>query len=798
MKMRSYSNFIIILIIILTCLASGASSRVYEDSESPQPFIIKGIVTVQFEDDVSLNSIQKGFGKVSFGLPSMDILADKLEISDAKKLFPWRTEKPAINSGLYDLTRYYDLTFPEDVDVSYIISELLQNPNIRSADPVWALPILAAPDDPNWGSQWHMSPSGPDSYIYDAWDIETGSDSIKLAMIDTGVNYKHRDLEGNIWVNPGEDLDGDGVVYDVDDLNGIDDDGNGVVDDLIGYDFYSSLGAVAPGEDGGGWDTDPNDFNGHGTHCAGIAAAMNNNGLDVTGMAGGWFGGSRSFRGVQIMCIRVGATLEDGNGYVNSNSCGTAIDYAAFNGANVISCSWGSSNTPTMQAGMSNATANGVTVCHAAGNDNTSSPEGGNFLDVYTSMNVLSVASLGPNSDIKSSFSNYGTWIDVSAPGSSILSTYSNAYSPTTAVLSGTSMACPGVAGLALLIRSAMPSLSKEQIDSLIINTADNIDAVNNPLYTGRLGSGRINAHSALVDLANAKFTADLIEGEVPLTIQFTDLSPASPDLPSSWNWNFGDANSSTMQNPQHTYNSPGLYDVSLIVDVSNPLGLGEEYLNSYIWVRADTLFFDSVEVEAGETVEFPIYFTNSSQVKELQIVFGYANSLGLSKLDSFKVEGLRTEYFEVVKTTASDNNNKRYSIQMKPNEFIGSSYLQPGSGKILNLYFTASINSDGGVVLFDTLSFNLKTTSYSYLLGEYAPVFNAGKIYIAICAHGDTNCDGMLNIVDLTTLVNFFFKGGQADERGADVNGDFGVNITDLTYLVNFFFKGGPPPASK
>ncbi|MCH9024812.1 MAG: S8 family serine peptidase, partial [candidate division Zixibacteria bacterium] len=306
-----------------------------------------------------------------------------------------------------------------------------------------------------------MFPGGIDPLFYDAWDLETGSDSIKFADIDTGVNYKHPDLLGNVWVNPGEDLDGDGLVFDTNDLNGIDDDSNGVVDDLIGYDFFTGFGAMGiyPGEDGGIRDPDPNDFNSHGTHIAGIAAGMNNNGTGVTGIAGGWFGGNRSFRGVQIMCLRVGGTAADGLGYVNSTNCGQAIDYAAMMGADVINCSWGSQGTSAMIQVMSNAAAAGVTVVHASGNGNIEVPD---FLDVLGD-DVLSVAST-TSSDIKSGFSNFGDWIDISAPGSGIYSTVSFSYNPSYGYKSGTSMAAPMVCGTALLIKSMMPSLSRQQV----------------------------------------------------------------------------------------------------------------------------------------------------------------------------------------------------------------------------------------------------------------------------------------------------------------------------------------------
>jgi len=781
--------------VLLFLFSSVSLAVVNQNGKSPKPYVIKGLVTIQFEDNVSPNNFQKGFGNVRFGMPSLDRVMDDYQVSDAKKLFPWRKDRPPINSGLHDLSRFYELRFPENVDVNHVIDALQQNPNIRMAEPVMAFPLLAIPNDAEYYSQWHMAPAGLDPHVYDAWDLETGSDSIKLGMIDSGVNYKHRDLEGNIWVNPGEDIDGDGVVYDIDDLNGVDDDGNGVVDDLIGYDFFTGIsGGVYPGEDGGGLDTDPNDFSGHGTHCAGIAAAMVNNGYDVTGVAGGWYGGSRSFGGARIVCLRVGATGTDGNGYVNSNNCGTAIDYAANNGVNVVSCSWGSSNTTTMQVAMANAAVNGVTVVHASGNDDCDCPD---YLDYDPETNVLSVAST-TSSDLKSGFSNFGSWIDVSAPGSSIFSTVSYEYVPDVGYMSGTSMAAPMVAGQALLIRSAMPSLTKEQVDSLIINTADTIDHLqSDPLLAGRLGSGRINVYNSIKDLPFAKFEGDVTEGNAPLEVNFMDLSPASPDLPTAWTWTFGTGDGSSVQNPTYTYNDPGIYDVSLLVDVNNPLGIGEEHLKKYIWVKADTLRGDSIEADLGDHVMVPINITNTSPLKEFTFAFFLNTDINV-ELDSFSVVGTRAEYMYDVSYIANIPSMDRFAIRFRPDNLSAgtSNYLPSGSGSILNLFVSVKTGgATGGMILIDTMNVNGKITNATSIYGEFIPEFTPGKIYVQLCLHGDANCDGSIGISDLSLIVDYMFNGGSVDSYGGDVNGDGFILITDITYIIDYMFNEGPPP---
>ena len=780
----------VILVMFFLLLATVGHTRHYDGQDNPKPFVIPGQVTVVFEDDVDLGGFARGFGKVNFGIPSLDRVLDDFEVTDARNLFPWHKEKPPAGSGRTDMTRFYEIHFPETIDVNDVIEALMQNPSVRLAEPVWAIPVDASPDDPMWPNQWAMEPPEPDPDFYHAWDIETGSDSIKFACIDSGVNFKHPDLKKHIWVNPGEDLDGDMVVFDGDDINGVDDDGNGVVDDLIGYDFLTGIGGVWPGEDGGTPDSCPSDFDGHGTHVAGIAAAMTNSGVGVTGIAGGWHGGNRSFRGAQIMCIRVGARGSDGLGYVNSNNCGTGISYAANNGAHVINCSWGTQSTATMVAGMQDVAANGVTIVHAAGNDNADDPD---YVDFDPFTTVLSVAGLGPYSDVKMSMSNYGFWIDVSAPGAQILSTSSEYGNPGYVYYWGTSMAAPMVSGLALLIRSAMPSLSKEQVDSLIVLTADTIDHLQDPLYQYKLGSGRINAYKALVDLPNAKFTADITEGNVPLMVQFTDLSPNSP---TAWQWSFGTGDDSTVQNPTYTYTEPGVYSVSLLIDDGNPLGLGEEHLKNYIWARADTCRLDSVTRQLAQAqIVMPVYLVNTAQISEIQFAFKFTNSNNVF-LDSISTVGLRTENFYDIDSSVWDNSNQRYVIKMKPCHEDSSQYMLPDTGAILALYFDVGCTAIPGEIVIDTATISFKKPNMSTIWGDYWPLFIPGKLVIPDCDRGDVNCDGELNIVDLTSLVEYLFNYVlSVDLRGGDVDGNGGIYVSDITFLVEYMFMNGTPP---
>lgn len=773
---------------ILALSTTSGWARVDSNAPKAEPILIPGTLVIEFEPDVTIGQVQRGFGSVSVGLTSVDMLLDKHGVSDAEKLFPWREGGLAASAEENRLARVYQLTLPESADLDAVRTELLQNPRIRDVHILHAMPVAATPNDPDFTSQWHRTKLQLES----AWDLGTGSDSVIIAIIDTGVNYLHPDLIGNIWVNPGEDIDGDGIVWDTDDLNGIDDDGNGKVDDLVGWDFFSGGFSVWPGEDPNTPDNDPNDFDGHGTHCAGIAAAVTNNSTDVVGVAGGWAGAHRSFRGPRIMVLRVGGTGADGNGYVNPANCAQAIDYAVMMGAHIINMSWGSSSTQA--TALVNAINNGLTLLHAAGNDNCDCPS---HADGYGT-NVLSVASTQSN-DGKSSFSNYGAWVDVSAPGSDILSTVSNAYTPGTASYSGTSMAAPMVVGLAALIRSNMPSLSKSQIDSVIMATTDNIDA-QNPSFIGALGTGRINAFNALSTMAAARFSSTTTDGAVPLQVTFTDQSPYNP---TSWTWDFGDGGNSFDQNPVHTYTQPGLYNVSLTVTDDN--GTGRQKLNRYVWARADTVIADSVEAVPGTSVPVTVSLTNTMQLATIEYTFRIPNNENVF-LDSVTVVGTRCDGM-TMQIQGYDPGNDRYSVFITVSPPGRTDWLPPGSGPIMTLYFGIPSNYTRVTPIpIDTTTFGSRNNELITPIGPYVPTFETGYLYLAGCCIGQTgnvNDDpgGAVDLSDLIYFVNYLFLGGPAPAcpAAANVNGDPGcaLDLSDMIYLVNYLFLGGPAPAA-
>ncbi len=768
-----------------------SSYAVYkENAPQPKPFIIKGQLEVRFTDDVTVGSKVKSFGRVSFGAPAVDAVLSNYQISEVRAVFPWRDE---LSAKAIDRTmsKFQLMQFSESVDLDILINDLMATGKVVSAEKIWAMPLLGSqviPDDPRWNLQYAPAKI----QATDVWDVEPGSDTAKIALTDSGVNYRHEDLVDKIWVNPGEDLDGDGEVFDLDDLNGIDDDGNGVVDDLIGYDFFTGLGGgVMAGEDPGTPDPDPNDHNGHGTHVAGIAAAATNNGLGVAGIAGGWNAGANyATRGPRIMCLRIGATAPDGNGFINLSNAATAIDYAARMGADVVNTSWGSSALSSLALALDLANDSGLVISNAAGNDNADSPD---FLGLRP--DVITVASTD-GGDTRSGFSNFGSWVEISAPGSSIQSTFSSVFTPTYANLSGTSMAAPAYCGAVLLIKSLMPGWTKVEIDSILLATADNID-VQNPTFIGQLGSGRVNPFNAIQNLPIANFTAGpTLSGAPGLVVDFTDTSPNSP---TAWSWTFGDGNVSSMQNPTNTYNSVGIYDVTLTA--TDPNGDGFEQAKHLVFVHADTLGGDTAEGNIGDTVDVPFALTNDFQVKSLNIPLTYDELNGVKlKYIGITTTGLRASQFEVQEVPSEDPFGKKILIVLRSSNTVGTSpHLQPGAGAVVAVRFEILPGSvSGNSMPLNTVSFG-GVLAEETLHGSIVPAYLAPVVKVAGCClvAGDADGSGTFNIGDVTFLIARIFNAGIAPpcDDAADANGDNTINIADVTYMIARIFNGGPAP---
>jgi subtilisin family serine protease len=393
--------------------------------------------------------------------------------------FDVRKIRPAVQVNLKDdpfgLKRVLQLELARSSDIEPLINRLRGLPRTEYAEP---MPVrytdgFGVKDQERSLDNVPTDPLYPGQYFYPlmqapaAWDLTRGDPSVVVAVVDNGCDIDHPDIAANIWINTGEIPD-----------NGFDDDGNGFVDDVNGWDFQDE-------------DNDPNPAEGaqdsHGTHTSGLVAALMNNGRGVVGMASS----------CTLMPVRAG---EGGSIYYGIDG----ILYAAHNGADIISLSWGGPGSSSYEQDViSDAQLQGALIIAAAGNESSSAPH---YPAGYEG--VMSVANTSPNDELFEQ-SNYGTWIDVCAPGVSILSLVPGGYGLST----GTSMSTPLVAGIAALIKSLHPDWDADHIFSQILFTADNIEPLN-PFYVGMIGTGRVNAYRAVAETAPGLQIVDLSVSE--------------------------------------------------------------------------------------------------------------------------------------------------------------------------------------------------------------------------------------------------------------------------------------------
>jgi subtilisin family serine protease len=778
----------VILLFFASCLLFAASSVGSYipglDNSAYKSVKVDGQFIVRFADNVDLNGISRGFGMIRIGIPSVDNIFDKYSAEHGQPIFPSKVGKSVEQS------RFYLIRLSDSKEDDAFMEAMVADPNVVSIEHDVACIIHATPNDPNHSNQWHLYQSSRmDVHAHEAWDIETGYDTAIIAIVDVGVLYNHPDLRNNIWVNPGEDVDGDMVVFDSTDIDNIDDDHNGYRDDLVGYDFLSG-GSPAydtwPGEDASVKDNDPKDFNGHGTHCAGIAAAVNNNNTGVCGLAGGW-GPYIGDRGVRIMCLRAGysvvhPTYGYETGILMMSAVAEAFQYAVDNGAHVISYSAGATMIPALLSAIIDCKNAGIVICHSAGND------GGDVTDDFSNYPGLISVGWTNSSDRKDGWSNYGVWVEVAAPGTNIYSTVSNHYSPSYTYMSGSSFSCPLVAGLAGLIKSHHPEFDKNEIDTIIINNADSI---NDPYYhNGLLGSGRINAYNCLQNAPLAKFDVNPRQGEIPLTVSFADQSPAA----GTWMWDFGNGQTSTDESPpDQLYSTPGLYDVSL--EVTDPNGTHKEIKKYHIFASEDTLYGpDSVIIPPVPYDSFPVEISlkNSVEIDQFDLVFLYPSSGSPDLTYKGASRGARTAYFDSVQLRANSDAAGKVAVRYVASMGTNNNALPPGDGPVAILWFKAT---GAGEAILDTVTYVGYSFEVENRFVDYTPEFNPINIFVVL--RGDANGDGAINTGDPVYLIAYIFKGGPAPPSvyQGDANADGQVNVADAVYLIYYIFKGGPPP---
>ena len=394
---------------------------VYEDEQGNERYFLPDELTVQFQENISEER--------------QLALIEAQGASVLKKQFT---------------PGYYTLSVPKEQNIFQTIESFNSLNEIMFAEPssVGFDDKLYIPNDSEFERQWALKntgqtggKAGADVSASEAWDIERGDPGVIIAIIDTGVTLNHSDLEANLLARPsGEDWDF--------------------------ADNRANLSGLSP---------DDIDIDSHGTHCAGIAAGVDN-AIGIIGLA----------PECSILPIRI--DLVAGRNANRADAINFVTSIRNRFKKVVINCSWkASGNITAIRAAIIDATNKGLIVCFAAGNANRDMDINPEYPGAYPQ--VISVAATDHN-DERAGFSNFGSTVDVTAPGENIFSTIrGNSYG----ILSGTSMASPLVAGLAALIWSKNPTLSNSQVRQIIENNCDDIDSLN-PGFEGKLGKGRVNA----------------------------------------------------------------------------------------------------------------------------------------------------------------------------------------------------------------------------------------------------------------------------------------------------------------
>ncbi len=338
--------------------------------------------------------------------------------------------------------------------VDSAVAECRASSDVAYAEPNYIYRASIVPNDPRFSSLYGMTMiRAPE-----AWDVQTGSKSVIVGIIDTGVDTDHKDLRENIWHNPGESGNGR-------ENNKIDDDGNGFVDDYRGWDFIHN-------------DNNPFDDHNHGSHVAGTVGAVGNNSEGVVGVC--W--------GVSLMALK----FLDARGSGDSDDAIEAIIYASNMGAKVLSNSWGGSeHSQALEDAIKFANEKGVLFVAAAGNDFSNNDKADSFPANYEVGNVISVAA-NTRKEKLAGFSNFGSKsVDLAAPGSDILSTVTRGRFD---VFSGTSMATPHVSGAAALVLAEFPDAGMQEVIIRILGGVDR-----NANYAGKVATGgRLNVNNSI------------------------------------------------------------------------------------------------------------------------------------------------------------------------------------------------------------------------------------------------------------------------------------------------------------
>ncbi|MGK7941060.1 MAG: S8 family serine peptidase [Crocosphaera sp.] len=562
---------------------------------------------------------------------------------------------PSESSLANEFSQWRILKFDLATDLVPIKNNLANNNqiNVSSFDHIVSIQALPAlPNDTNFNDLWGLHNTGQTGGTVDAdidapeaWCKQKGDDDIVVAVIDTGIDYNHADLASNMWINAGE-IAGDGI----------DNDFNGYVDDIYGYDFYNT-------------DSDPWDDHSHGTHVAGTIGAVGNNNSGVIGVS----------PNVSLMALKSFSAFGGGT----LSLAATALGYAIDNGADVVNASFRLySNDPFLEAMVTAANNAGVLFVAAAGNENNNNDVTPVYPGNYTQPNVISVAATDHNDD-KAWFSNYGsTTVDLGAPGQDILSTIpGNGYG----YKSGTSMAAPHVSGAAALLLAENPSLTPAQVITELMNNVDPVPGLSGITVSG----GRLNVNNALMSVGPIGNNAPVINNDILQTGKWRlDVS-------------VGDIN-----NPPHHFELPvfddpdgdGMHYTATLIDGSP--------LPSWLTLSQDNAFDSDDDViyltgtpPAGQTFPITVKLTATdcwgASTDHIFSIYQYIDGYGVGDVHFKTFDGRRYDMQEDGEFIFIQSDSGDWQIQTRQEPWVGN----PTRASVNTAFAT---EMDGHTVIYD------------------------------------------------------------------------------------------------
>jgi subtilisin family serine protease len=502
------------------------------------------------------------------------------------------------------------ITLPAGLGVEEALEKYRQSGLFESVEPDYEVQPFATPNDPYFtdGTLYGLSKISAPA----AWDIRSNAASVIVAVIDSGIRDTHQDLAGNLWVNPGE-IPG----------NGLDDDGDGVIDDVHGFDATAPTNSPAAGN--------PVDSFGHGTHVAGTIGATGNNGIGSVGVA--WRVRLMACKFINVFSGQLSDAIE-------------CMDFALAHGARVINASWGCEgcNSQALRDAIIAAGKAGAVFVAAAGNNGANLDETPFYPAAYDLDNVVAVAATDRDDQL-AGFSNFGRQnVALAAPGVDVLSTYAFGDAEYRS-LNGTSMAAPHVAGAMALLTAQFPKATPAELVARLLGTTDPLPALAGKCLTG----GRLNLFKALTakPAPVARFTMNPPGGEPPLTVTFSNRSLNA----STFLWDYGDGSRQDRgRTATHRFANVGTYTVTLTArgpngafsTVSQPVTVAPNYRllpGNFFWVNPSgmTALVLSDDSAAG-AMPLPFPFTLYGQT--------YSNLyVGSNGLLGFRESGMSVQF---------------------------------------------------------------------------------------------------------------------------------------------------------